>query len=61
MLGYEMADIDEMINSVHDAKLFYIRSASNLVDQSLMVNGLEKTVSFLQGLRAEGYFDGYQD
>ena len=61
MLGYEMADIDEMINSVHDAKLFYIRSASNLVDQSLMVNGLEKTVSFLQGLWAEGYFDGYQD
>ena len=61
MLGYEMADIDEMINSVHDAKLFYIRSSSNLVDQSLLINGLEKTVSFLQGLWAEGYFDGYQD
>jgi hypothetical protein len=61
MLGYEMADIDEMINSVHDAKLFYIRSTSNLVDQKILVDGLEKTVSFLQGLWAEGYFDGYQD
>ena len=61
MLGYEMADINEMINSVHDAKLFYIRSTSNLVDQHLLVDGLEKTVSFLQGLWAEGYFDGYQD
>lgn len=61
MLGYEMADVNEMINSVHDAKLFYIRSTSNLVDQHLLINGLEKTVSFLQGLLEEGHFDGYQD
>jgi hypothetical protein len=61
MLGYEMADVDEMINSVHDAKLFYLRSSSDLVDKQPLIDGLEKTVSFLQGLWAEGYFDGYQD
>ena len=61
MLGYEMADIDEMINSVHDAKLFYLRTPSDLIDKEPLVKSLEKTVSFLQGLWAEGYFDGYQD
>lgn len=61
MLGYEMADINEMINSVHDAKLYYIRTTSDLVDQNPLVTGLLKTVDFLQGLWAEGYFDGYQD
>ena len=61
MLGYEMADINEMINSVHDAKLYYIRTASNLVDQNPLVAGLLKTVDFLQGLLEEGHFDGYQD
>jgi hypothetical protein len=61
MLGYEMADINEMINSVHDAKLYYIRTASDLVDQNPLVAGLLKTVDFLQGLREEGHFDGYQD
>ena len=61
MLGYTESDLNEMINSVHDSKLYYIRSASNLVDQSLLVGGLQKTVDFLQGLWAEGYFDGYQD
>jgi len=61
MLGYEMADINEMIHSVHDAKLYYIRTVSNLVDQKILVDGLQKTNDFLQGLWAEGYFDGYQD
>jgi hypothetical protein len=61
MLGYEMADVDEMINSVHDAKLFYLRSPSDLVDKQPLIDGLEKTVSFLQGLLEEGHFDGYQD
>jgi hypothetical protein len=57
MLGYTESDLNEMINSVHDAKLYYIRSASNLVDQNPLVEGLLKTVDFLQGLWAEGYFD----
>ena len=61
MLGYEMADIDEMINAVHDVKLFYLRTPSDLIDKEPLVKSLEKTVSFLQGLWAEGYFDGYQD
>ena len=57
MLGYEMADIDEMINSVHDAKLFYLRTPSNLMDKEPLRKDLEDAVSFLQGLWAEGYFD----
>jgi hypothetical protein len=61
MLGYEMADIDEMINAVHDAKLFYLRTPSDLIDKEPLIKSLEKTNDFLQGLWAEGYFDGYQD
>ena len=58
MLGYSKTDLDEMINSVHDAKLFYIRNSDvEQVDQDPLVEGLLKTVSFLQGLWAEGYFD----
>ena len=57
MLGYEMADINEMINSVHDAKLFYLRSPSDLMDKTELRTNFEMTVSFLQGLWAEGYFD----
>ena len=57
MLGYTKDDLDEMINSVHDAKLFYIRTPSDLMDKSLLTEGLLKTNDFLQGLWAEGYFD----
>ena len=57
MLGYEKKDLDTMINSVHDAKLFYLRSPSDLMDKTELVTDLEMTVSFLQGLWAEGYFD----
>ena len=57
MLGYVKGDLDTMIDSVHDAKLFYLRSPSDLVDKQPLIDGLEKTVSFLQGLWAEGYFD----
>jgi hypothetical protein len=57
MLGYVKGDLDAMIDSVHDAKLFYLRSPSDLVDKQPLIDGLEKTVSFLQGLWAEGYFD----
>jgi hypothetical protein len=61
MLGYEMADIDRMINAIHDVKLFYLRSPSDLMNKDPLVKDLEDAVSFLQGLWAEGYFDGYQD
>jgi hypothetical protein len=57
MLGYEKKDLDTMINSVHDAKLFYLRSPSDLMDKTELRANLEMTVSFLQGLWAEGYFD----
>jgi len=58
MLGYTESDINEMINSVHDAKLFYIRNSDvEQVDQDLLVEGLLKTNDFFQGLLAEGYFD----
>ena len=61
MLGYTKSDLDEMINSVHDAKLFYLRTPSDLMDKSLLTEGLLKTNDFLQGLWAEGYFDNGND
>jgi hypothetical protein len=57
MLGYTKDDLDTMINSVHDAKLFYLRTPSDLMDKSILNEGLLKTNDFLQGLWAEGYFD----
>jgi hypothetical protein len=57
MLGYTAEDLDRMTNAVHDAKLFYLRSPSDLMDKTELRKDLEDTVSFLQGLWAEGYFD----
>ena len=57
MLGYSKEDLDRMINAVHDAKLFYIRTPSNLMDKEPLVKDLQDAVSFMQGLWAEGYFD----
>lgn len=57
MLGYTETDLNRMINAVHDAKLFYLRSPSDLMDKQPLRNDLEDAVSFLQGLWAEGYFD----
>ena len=57
MLGYTVDDLDRMINAIHDAKLFYLRSPSNLMNKEPMKKDLEDAVSFLQGLWAEGYFD----
>ena len=58
MLGYEMADINEMTNAIHDAKLFYIiNSTATYVDRELLVNDLLMAKDFLDGLWAEGYFD----
>jgi hypothetical protein len=57
MLGYTESDLNKMINAVHDAKLFYLRSPSNLIDKEPLIKDLEMSVSFMQGLWAEGYFD----
>jgi hypothetical protein len=57
MLGYTKDDLDRMTNAVHDAKLFYLRTPSDLMDKEPLVKDLQDTVSFLQGLWAEGYFD----
>jgi hypothetical protein len=57
MLGYTEEDLNRMINAVHDAKLFYLRSPSDLMNKDPLVKDLEDAVSFLQGLWAEGYFD----
>jgi hypothetical protein len=57
MLGYELEDLNKMINAVHDSKLFYLRTPSDLMDKSQLRTDLEMTSSFLQGLWAEGYFD----
>ncbi len=55
MLGYTADDVERMINAVHDAKLFYLKYPSDLMDKSELVKDLADTVSFLQGLIAEGH------
>jgi hypothetical protein len=58
MLGYTKEELDEMVNAIHDAKVFYImKSDVTYVDKDEMVNNLLKAQDFLQGLWAEGYFD----
>ena len=57
MLGYTESDLNRMINAVHDSKLFYLRTPSDLMDKTELRTDLEIGVSFLQGLWAEGYFD----
>jgi hypothetical protein len=57
MLGYTESDLNKMINAIHDAKLFYLRTPSDLMDKTELRNDLEMAVSFMQGLWAEGYFD----
>lgn len=57
MLGYTENDLNRMINAVHDAKLFYLRTPSDLMDKAPLRRDLQDAVSFMQGLLAEGYFD----
>jgi hypothetical protein len=57
MLGYTLEDLNKMINAIHDSKLFYLRTPSDLMDKSELRADLEMANSFLQGLWAEGYFD----
>ena len=57
MLGYKEEDLNRMINAVHDVKLFYLRSPSDLMNKDPLVKDLQDVVSFMQGLWAEGYFD----
>jgi len=57
MLGYDEVDLNRMIDAIHDAKLFYIRTPSDLIDKQPLIKDLEDAVSFLQRLWAEGYFD----
>ena len=57
MLGYTEEDLNRMINAIHDSKLFYLRSPSDLIDKQPLIKELEMAVSFMQGLWAEGHFD----
>lgn len=57
MLGYTEEDLNRMIDAIHDAKLFYLRTPSDLIDKEPLVKDLQDAVSFMQGLWAEGYFD----
>jgi hypothetical protein len=58
MLGYTAKDLEEMTNSIHDVKLYYLLNKDmQQGDEDPIVDGLLKTMDFLQGLWAEGYFD----
>lgn len=51
MLGYDKEDLDIMIASCADGA-FYLPPSRQRIAM-----GLTTTISFLQGLLAEGYFD----
>jgi len=52
MLGYELNDVDEMVDAIEDA--LKVLDTENY--KALHTN-LWKAQDFLQGLWAEGYFD----
>jgi hypothetical protein len=54
MLGYTEDDLEVMINSIYEAKLFYIKYQSDLVDKMPLIRNLEGTIDFLQGILVEG-------
>jgi hypothetical protein len=60
MLGYDLQDLQEMINAVEESKSFYLKYPSDLMDKTTVETNLTKASTFLQGLWAEGYFDGYE-
>jgi hypothetical protein len=53
MLGYDLQDINHMCQSIELAR--------RTVDKTSIIDGLNKAEDFLQGMWAEGYFDGYED
>jgi hypothetical protein len=56
MLGYDLQDLQEMINATQSAM-----TTVNSDDDPWLHGNLNKASEFLQGLWAEGYFDGYED
>ena len=50
MLGYEVYDQEEMVIAIFSAMKIFNESSD-------IYKGLGKAHDFLQGLRAEGYFD----
>ena len=52
MLGYEITDLDAMIDAIQDAL-----KVLDTEDYKALHTNLWKAQDFLQGLWAEGYFD----
>jgi hypothetical protein len=52
MLGYEMTDVDEMIDAIQD-----VLKTIDTESYKQLHTSLWKAQDFLQGLWAEGYFD----
>ena len=40
MLGYTESDLNKMINAVHDSKLFYLRTPSDLMNKTELLSNL---------------------
>jgi hypothetical protein len=60
MLGYDLEDLKIMIYSLEEViQIEEASQTSSISDRNL--GGLKTSLSFLNGLWAEGYFDGYQD
>ena len=60
MLGYDLEDLNIMMNSLSDVIQIEESSQTKSLSTSNL-GGLKTSLSFLEGLWAEGYFDGYQD
>jgi len=54
MLGYEMSDVNEMTDGLTTV-------LEGIKEDPVLYQNVWKARDFLEGLWAEGYFDGYED
>jgi hypothetical protein len=56
MLGYELDDLNIMIDSLEEVIQIELSSQTPSISDATL-DGLKSSLSFLNGLWAEGYFD----
>ncbi len=56
MLGYELSDLNMMIDSLEEVIQIELSSQTSSISD-VTLDGIKSSLSFLSGLWAEGYFD----
>jgi hypothetical protein len=56
MLGYELDDLNIMIDSLEEVIQIELSSQTSSISD-VTLDGIKSSLSFLNGLWAEGYFD----